>query len=247
MVASAARQNPNNVIFPAGVVMTQVLSQSRKKKPARRDPSSPLDGVQHIVLENASWELYDQLLREVGDRPIRINYDQGRLEMMSPLPEHEEVKTLIHDLIKALVGELNIEIKSLGSTTFRREDKAKGLEPDQCYYFKNERRMRGRKRLNLKKDPPPELVIEIDITHRSVDRETIYAGLGVPEIWRWDGTKLECLELTAGAYRLRTKSLAFPFLAPADLTRFIRMRSRTGENAILRKFRDWVRASGWVE
>jgi Uma2 family endonuclease len=210
-----------------------------------RVPRSALDGVQHIVLENASWELYDQLLREVGDRPIRINYDQGRLEMMSPLPEHEEVKTLIHDLIKALVGELNIEIKSLGSTTFRREDKAKGLEPDQCYYFKNERRMRGRKRLNLKKDPPPELVVEIDITHRSVDRELIYAGLGVPEIWRWDGTKLECLELAAGAYRLKARSLVFPFLAPADLTRFIRMRTRTGESAIIRKFREWVTSNGW--
>jgi Uma2 family endonuclease len=225
--------------------MTQVLLPPRKKRPSRRESESPLDDVQHIVLEDATWELYDQLLREIGDRPIRINYDQGRLEMMSPLPEHEEVKTLIHDLIKALITELNIEIKSLGSTTFRRRDKAKGLEPDQCYYFKDEKKMRGRKRLNLKKDPSPELVVEIDITHRSVDREPIYAALGVPEIWRWDGTKFECLELVSDVYRPRTKSLAFPFLAPADLTRFIRMRSRTGETALIRKFRDWVRGNGW--
>jgi Uma2 family endonuclease len=227
--------------------MTQVLSQARSKKVATREVASPLDGVQHIVLENATWELYDQLLREVGDRPIRINYDQGRLEMMSPLPEHEEVKTLIHDLIKVLIAEMDIEIKSLGSTTFRRREKATGLEPDQCYYFKNEKRMRGRKRLNLKRDPAPELVIEIDITHRSVDRESIYAALDVPEIWRWDGTKLECLELAGGAYRLRSKSLVFPFLAPADLTRFIRMRTRTGETALIRKFRDWVRENGWAK
>ncbi|MDB5321935.1 MAG: hypothetical protein JWN40_3566 [Phycisphaerales bacterium] len=226
--------------------MTQVLSRPRRKKPARRNPISPLDGIQHIVLENATWELYDQLLREMGDRPIRINYDQGRLEMMSPLPEHEEVKGIIGRLVKELTIALDMEIKSLGSTTFRREDKAKGLEPDECFYFKNEKKMRGRKRLNLKKDPPPELVVEIDITHRSVDREPIYAALGVREIWRWDGTKLECLELAAGAYRLRTKSLVFPFLTPADLTRFIRMRTRVGENAINRKFRDWVRINGWV-
>jgi Uma2 family endonuclease len=222
--------------------MTQVLSVPRRKKPARRrEAGSPLDGVQHFVLENATWELYDQLLREIGDRPIRINYDQGRLEIMSPLPEHEEVKGIISRLIKELTVALGMEIKSLGSTTFRREDKAKGLEPDECFYFKNERKMRGRKRLNLKKDPPPELVVEVDITHRSVDREAIYAGLGVPEIWRWDGTKLECLELAAGAYRLRAKSLVFPFLAPAELTRFIRMRTRVGENAIVRKFQEWVR------
>ena len=228
--------------------MTQVLSQPRKKQSAaRRQSDSPLDDIQHIVLEDATWELYDQLLREIGDRPIRINYDQGRLEMMSPLPEHEEVKKTIGRLIETLSYDMAIEVKSLGSTTFRRADKAKGLEPDECYYFKSEKKMRGRKRLNLKKDPPPELVVEIDITHRSVDREPIYAALGVPEIWRWDGTKLECLELASNVYRLRTKSLAFPFLAPADLTRFIRMRSRTGENAIIRKFRDWVRANGWAK
>jgi Uma2 family endonuclease len=227
--------------------MTQLLSQPRRKKTAQREVASPLDGIQHIVLENATWELYDQLLRETGDRPIRINYDQGRLEMMSPLPEHEEVKTLIHDLIKVLIEELDMEIKSLGSTTFRRREKATGLEPDQCYYFKNEKKMRGRKRLNLKKDPPPELVIEIDITHRSVEREPIYAALGVPEIWRWDGTKLECLGLSAGVYRLRARSLVFPFLAPADLTRFIRMRTRTGETALIRKFRRWVRENGWAK
>src|SRR5205085_6121234 len=115
---------------------------------------------------------------------------------------------LIHDLIKALTVELNVEVKSLGSTTFRRDDKGKGLEPDECYYFKNEKKMRGRKRLNLKKDPPPELVVEIDITHRSVEREPIYAALGVPEIWRWDGTKLECLELVGRDYRPREKSLS---------------------------------------
>ena len=227
--------------------MTQALSQPRKKQPARRQSDSPLDDIQHIVLEDATWELYEQLLREIGDRPIRINYDQGRLEMMSPLPEHEEVKGIIGRLIRELTVSLNIEIKSLGSTTFRRRDKAKGLEPDECYYFKNEKKMRGRKRLNLRIDPPPELVVEIDITHRSVEREPIYAALGVPEIWRWDGTKLECLELASNVYRLRTRSLVFPFLAPADLTRFIRMRTRTGENAIIRKFRDWVRANGWSD
>jgi Uma2 family endonuclease len=199
------------------------------------------------VLEGASWELYEKLLRDIGDRPIRINYDQGRLEMMSPLPEHEEVKKVIGRLIEALSYDLGIEVKSLGSTTFRRADKAKGLEPDECYYFKNEKQMRGRKRLNLKKDPAPELVVEIDITRRSVDREPIYAGLGVPEIWRWGGTRLECLELHKGQYRPRERSLVFPFLAPAELTRFIRMRTRVGENALVRKFRDWVRASGWTK
>jgi Uma2 family endonuclease len=221
--------------------------RARPARPRRRVPGRDLDGVQHIVLENASWALYEQLLRDIGDRPIRINYDQGRLEMMSPLPEHERPKKLIGRLIEALTEEVGMEVASLGSTTFRRRDKAKGLEPDECYYFKDEKKMRGRKRLNLRKDPAPELVVEVDITHRSVEREPIYAGLGVPEIWRWDGMKLACLQLVGREYRPRERSLTFPFLAPAELTRFVRMWSRQGENAIVRKFRDWVRANGWAK
>lgn len=210
------------------------------------DIARPLGGLQHFVLENASWELYEKLLQDSGEDGIRINYDQGRLEMMSPLPEHEEVKKIIGRLLEALTFEVGMEVKSLGSTTFRRKDKAKGLEPDECYYFKDEKKMRGRKRLDLRKDPPPELVIEIDVTHRSVEREPIYAGLGVQEIWRWDGTQITCLELAGGAYRTRERSLVFPFLAPSDLTKFVRMRNRVGENAILRKFRKWVSDNGWA-
>jgi Uma2 family endonuclease len=223
--------------------MPQTLARPKPRSTAKAH-LPPHDDVQHIVLENASWSLYEELLRNIGDRPIRINYDQGRLEMMSPLPEHEHVKSLIHDLVRLLTLELNIPMKCLGSTTFRRQDKAKGLEPDDCYYFKNARRMRSRKRLNPKRDPVPELVVEVDLTSPSVPREPIYAALGVPEIWRWKNRRLDCLELTGGQYRERQKSLAFPFLAPGDLTRFIRMRAtQDDDNEILRKFRDWVRAN----
>ncbi len=217
------------------------------RRPAPRLAVPSLDDVSHMVLEDVSWNFYEHLLKEIGDRPIRVTFDHGRLEMMSPLPDHERPKKIIGRLIESLSYDLGIEVVSLGSTTFRRKEKAKGLEPDECYYFRDEKKMRGRKRLNLKKDAPPELVVEIDITHRSVEREPVYAGLGVPEIWRWNGLKLECLELVDGVYRAREKSLVFPFLAPAELTRFVKMRGRVGENAILRKFREWVKAKGWTK
>lgn len=206
----------------------------------RRHVAPSLDSIQHFVLEDASWEFYERLLKEIGDRPIRVTYDNGRLEMMSPLPEHEEVKGLIHDFIRGISIRLGIETKCLGSTTFRKKRAKKGLEPDDCYYFKNEKLMRGRKRLDLSKDLAPELVVEIDITRRSIAREPIYAALGVPEIWRWNGLKLECLELVDKDYRPRQRSLVFPFLAPADLTPFIRLRSRMGESALVIKFLDWI-------
>jgi Uma2 family endonuclease len=210
-------------------------------------PASDLqfDDVQHFVLEDASWELYEKLLHDIGDRPIRVTYDDGRMEIMSPLPEHERPKKLIGWMIEMLALELNRPMVCLGSTTFRRKDKAKGLEPDECYYFRDEAKMRGRKRLDLRKDPPPELVVEIDVTSRSVPREPIYAALGVPEIWRFDGLRLHCLHLVDGEYRHRKRSLAFPFLEPTRLQPFIDELTEKDDTTILRQFVAWVRKQGW--
>jgi len=164
---------------------------------------------------------------------------------MSPLPEHERPKKIIGRMVEMLAFELNRPMVCFGSTTFRRKDKAKGLEPDECYYFRNEAKMRGRKRLNLRRDPPPELVVEIDITSRSVPREPIYAALGVPEIWRFDGLKLQCLHLIGGVYRERKRSLVFPNLEPAQLKRFIDELATKDDTTIAREFVAWVRKQGW--
>jgi Uma2 family endonuclease len=204
-------------------------------------PELSLADMQHIVLEDASWELYEKLLRDIGNRPIRVTYDNGRMEIMSPLPEHERPKTVIGRMIEMLTFELNIPMVSFGSTTFRRKEKGKGLEPDECYYFRNEAKMRGRKRVDMRKDPPPDLVVEIDITSRSVPRQPIYAALGVPEIWRHDGRRVQCLHLLDGEYHVRKMSLSFPFLEPAQLQQFIDMQSLRDETSILRLFVAWVK------
>jgi hypothetical protein len=107
--------------------------------------------------------------------------------------------------------------------------------------------MRGRKRLDLRKDPPPELVVEIDVTSRSVPREPIYDALGVPEIWRFDGIRLRCLHLNGEKYALRKMSMAFPFLEPAKLQRFIERLGHDDETSIIRGFMAWVRKNGWAE
>ena len=120
--------------------MTQMISHP---------PAGFLDDIQHFVMDDASWELYERLLREIGNRPIRITYDNGRMEMMSPLPEHEAPKKIIGGLIEMLCFQLRIPLICLGSTTFRRKIKAKGLEPDECYYIQNEPRIRGKKQINL--------------------------------------------------------------------------------------------------
>src|SRR5688572_19407238 len=120
-----------------------------------------LDDQQHIVLEGMSWEFYEKLLRDIGERRVFVTYDAGRVEIMSPLTEHEYWSRVILRLIHTLTFELNIEIVSLGSTTFRRKDRAKGLEPDECFYIQHAAKVLGKKRLDLRRDPPPDLAIEI--------------------------------------------------------------------------------------
>ena len=165
---------------------------------------------------------------------------------MSPLPEHERPKRLIGRMIESLTFELRMPMASFGSTTYKKRSLAKGVEPDECYYFRDESKMRGRKRIDLRKDPPPELVVEIDITSRSVPREPIYAAIGVPEIWRFDGLKLQCLHLSSGDYRVGKHSKVFPFLEPVKLGQFIEQLSQRDETLILHSFVKWIRDNGWV-
>jgi Uma2 family endonuclease len=206
-----------------------------------------LDDVQHIVLDGVSWELYEHLLKLVASRPIRLTYDNGDLEIMSPLPEHEDAKHVIGDMIKEILNELDVPRRALGSTTFRRRLKKKGLEPDDCFYIKSQPLIGGKKRINLPKDPPPDLAVEIDVTHRSIPRLPIYAALGVPEIWRYDGKSLTCLVLRKGSYVASEHSVAFPKLRVVDLRQFIRMAEETGDQtASFKAFCAWLRKQTWI-
>ena len=198
--------------------------------------------VQHLVLHDIPWDAYEGILTALGDRSLRHTYDRGDLEMMSPLQEHDWVKRIIGRLIESTALELNIPIKSVGSTTCRREDVGRGVEPDESYYIANEPVVRGRDRRDPAKDPPPDLAVEIDVTRSSLDRMGVYAILGVPEIWRFDGTAITFYRRNdAGQYDQTERSCAFPFLRSADVTRFLDRRSCEDETTLVRAFATWVR------
>lgn len=194
-----------------------------------------------VVLYDVDWDLYQKLLNKVREQNVRLTYDQGVLEIMSPLPEHESIKTLIGSFVETLAVEMNIPMAPLGSTTFKRKSLLRGLEPDECYYVQHERDVRGKKRLDLRRDPPPDLVVEVDVSYRTVDKRQIYAAMRVPEIWSYDTGKVQCLHLRRAKYEAREASLAFPFLKPAHMEKFIRMSGQTDETTIRRAWRDWVR------
>ncbi|MGL5941159.1 MAG: Uma2 family endonuclease [Waterburya sp.] len=196
---------------------------------------------QTVVLDGVSWAEFEAILEDLGEnRGSRIAYDRGQLEIMTPLPEHEVHKEYISDFVKILLEELDIEFCPLGSTTFKNQLMFKGIEPDSCFYIQNEAVIRGKNRLDLTVDPPPDLALEIDITNRS--HPEIYQSLGVPELWRYEQGKLQILLLVNGKYVESNQSNNFPNFSLIEIIPQYLTQCRTeGRNKGMKAFRSWVR------
>jgi len=196
---------------------------------------------QRVLLQDVTWQELETIIEELGEhRAARIAYDKGILEIMAPLPEHEDDKEIISDLVKVLLEELDIEFRCLGSTTFKNQFMAQSIEPDQCFYITNEALIRGKKRLDLTVDPPPDLALEIDITSRT--HSDIYQALKVTELWRFEKGILKINLLQDGNYVESQLSLNFPHLPLIEVIPQYLERSKTaGRNATLKAFRSWVK------
>ncbi|HTU19659.1 MAG TPA: Uma2 family endonuclease [Gemmataceae bacterium] len=177
---------------------------------------------QRFVMHGVSWQTYQKALEAFGDQPIRITYDRGSLELMSPLPIHEVYKRCLGLLLAVLDRELKIPIKGLASTTFRRRDLDRGLEPDECFYVGNLGRIHDWRNIDLSIDPPPDLALEVEVTRSCLNRLEIYAALGVPEVWRFDGEQwhIHCLA-AIDTYEERPHSNVLPFVDLAEVTPFL--------------------------
>jgi len=198
---------------------------------------------EYVLLHGVRWSTYEALLEDMGDRHIRLTYDNGSLEIMTLSPRHEWSKKLIGRMIEAMTEELNIPIRSGGSTTFKKELKKKGLEPDECYWVASEPSVRGRADLEIELDPPPDIAVEVEISTSALNRLGIYAALGVSEIWRSDGHQIMIERLQEdGTYASVAQSPSFPWLPLAELGRFLGESATMGETRWIRSFRAWVRA-----
>jgi Uma2 family endonuclease len=156
---------------------------------------------QRVILQNISWQTFETILAEMGDnRATRLAYDRGILEIMTPLIPHEHNKRLIEKLIDNLAEELNLNLKSTGSVTCKRQDLLRGVEPDSSFYIQNKPVMRQKQNLDLTQDPPPDLVIEVDYTSSSIDRMPIYLALGIPEVWRYNEGVMQIYQLRDNVY-----------------------------------------------
>ena len=204
-------------------------------------PSVPPEGG--VVFHDVGWGDYESMLQIVGERRIRVTYDRGTMEVRMPSQRHEQAAQWLGLFVTRLAEELEVPYEPLGMTTWRKLDAEKGLEPDQCYYIQHQAVVREKEELDLDVDPPPDLAIEVDITSSSLNRMAIYAELGVPEVWRYDGRTVVICHLGAdGQYQAHETSRSFPGLRPADVERFIELGRTTDKLRWARELRAWVRA-----
>jgi Uma2 family endonuclease len=193
-----------------------------------------------IHLSGISWNTYETLLAELSDRRLRLTYNRGNLEIMSPSPEHERFKKVSGRFVETMAEELNIPIEPLGSTTFKRP-KLSGAEPDECFYIRNIGVVRGKKRLDLAEDPAPDLVVEIDVTSSSHNRLQVYADLGVAEVWIYNGESLVIQQLQNGIYITSQTSQFFANISITEIAKFVQQAGTMDYLELVKSFRTWVR------
>ena len=211
--------------------------------PATSPPPAtpPSDSGQCVILRGVSWETYERLLADFQDsHAAHFAYDRGVLEIMVLSSKHEEPNRTIALLVEMIALEMDINVRNLGSTTFTREDLDRGFEADTCFYVQNTARVRGKEEIDLTVDPPPDLVIEIDISHPSLDKLPIYAAVGVPEIWRYDSRQIMIFTLEDNAYHLREESAALPRLTSQILSQFVAESKTLERLEWLRRVRKWA-------
>ncbi len=205
----------------------------------------PADSV--LTQHGVSWDEYEELLNVVGEaNGRRISYDDGILQIMSPSSKHEKHARLIEHLVGLLSLRLRIRVLYYGSSTMKKRRKQKGVEPDACFYVQNATLVGTKDEIDFNTDPPPDVVVEIDLHHESLSKFPIYAALGVPEIWRYDGVALTIHQLLDEQYVASEASLSLPLLTSAILTEFLARSPKQDQYDILLAFEEWLKTQGAV-
>lgn len=178
-------------------------------------------GEKRVSVSGLTWVAYQKILYALPEgRSTRLTYDHGTLEITMPLEEHEYASELIGLFIRILVGVMGLKLKSLRSTTLERPDLDRSAEPDNAYYIQHQAQVAGRK-VDLSQDPPPDLVVEVDITHTDIAKNRLYASMGVPEFWRYNGQVWRIFQLQGEAYQELDRSPTFDWVKKEDLYQFL--------------------------
>lgn len=203
-------------------------------------------GEQRLLIRNVDWAFYRMLRTALDERGshVRLTYDRGSLEITTTSPLHEIYKRNLVRMLDALFEELQIEYHTFGNMTMGHAELDRGLEPDECYYIQKEPVVRGKMSVTIPPDPPPDLAIEVELSRSALNKLSIYATLGVPEVWRFDGETLRpFLRQPDGSYREQPRSLALPAVPLSELVRFVTGLEGQATLGWLAEFRAWVRTN----
>jgi Uma2 family endonuclease len=208
-----------------------------------------LDAGEHLpesatlVVPQFHWDDYELLLQALAERSrLRVSYDCGRLEILSPSNRHEKYARFFDFLVLAVCEARGLTLEALGHTTWKKRALGKGVEPDACYYIKNANRIIGKFELDLETDPPPDIAVEVDLTSGSLRKFSIYAALSVPEMWRYDGQTVRLYVLTDGKYEEAAVSTFLPDLTGQMLVEAIATSDREGQISALKAFRQRIQS-----
>ncbi|MDX1935448.1 MAG: Uma2 family endonuclease [Capsulimonadales bacterium] len=194
------------------------------------------------ILTDISWDTYECLVKNYENQStVRLAYNDGTLEIMSPLIKHETDNRGIAAIVETILDVWEWDFVNAGSTTFKKNSEAKGFEPDTCFYLNHLEMVRGKQEIDIEKgDPAPDLVIEIDLTASSMARNPIFAAIGIPEVWRYANGKLTILTLSAGAYVEQTESVAIPRLTAQQIQDWLTALSTEKRSVWTKQIRRWA-------
>ena len=196
-----------------------------------------LEPETRMVLENVAWEIYVELADQRRGSIPRMTYDNGVLEMMSPKRDHENIGRLIGRIVETYSELMDIEIISVASVTVKRSDLAKAFEADESYYVTHAAQLLGKKELDFAVDPPPDLVIEVELTSSAIKKMQLFAAMHVLEVWRHDGESLQMHRWLDGAYQRIESSVQLPGLTAQQINETLALRDTIGETKLIQGFR----------
>lgn len=218
---------------------TQVLTQAE----AIVEMIDRMSGDSVLIQHRVGWHDYEELLDAIGEASsLRICYDEGTLQVMTPSSKHEHVAKLIERLVDRVSIRQRIKVLFYGSATLKKQSEQKGAEPGACFYVQTADAVGTKDQIDFSTDPPPDVVVEIDLHHESISKFPIYAAFGVPELWRYDGESLAIYHLRDGQYVLSDASQALPILTSAVLTEFLARSPKEDQYDIVLAFEDWLKA-----
>jgi Uma2 family endonuclease len=196
-----------------------------------------------MTIAGLTWKTYEALLQELGDdRPTRIAYDRGVLEIRMPGEPHEIINRLLAKIITMLAMEFGMEANDFGSVTLNRADLDRAIEPDTCFYIQNAAKGQGMEG-NVSESLAPDLALEVDIASSSASKMAIYQAMGMPEVWLYRRNGLKILLLQDGQYGEVVNSRALPMISSEQLNQWIEMRKTETDLTVLRDLQRFCRES----